>query len=576
MTGVFFVQKVILIGSPNVGKSVLFHRLTGQLVTISNYPGTTIELTKGICQFNSKKLEIVDTPGMYSLYPISKEEDVTKKLLNDAGMRWVVHVVDAKNLERMLPLTIQLIQLGFPVILAVNMLDEATKLGIIINLEKLASLLNIPVVGTVGTRDIGITELIKKIFANPYLQAKKNSVPQSIDYHQLHMLAEEARYLTKYVTTVGKPTTPWSLLDKVLLTPISGLPIALLILYLVFYKLVGQFGAGLLVDFLDQKAFQPILIPICEKLALLIPSQPLQQLLIGDFGIITLGIRYAFVIILPIIGVFFFVFSFLEDSGYLPRLAFLLDRSLKTIGLSGRGIIPLVLGLGCGTMATAVTRTLETERERKIATFLLALTIPCSAQLGLIITVLTVNPKAFLIWLVTISIVFLWSGTLLNQLYPGAKPVFYLELPPLRVPHLSNSLLKTLARMTWYFWEILPMFVLTSIAIWLGELAGIFPKIIAGIEYLVTIVGLPKETAVSFLLGFLRRDYGAAGIYDLQAVLTWQQLTIACTILTLFIPCLAQFTVIIRERGLLWASITLVSIIAIAFFVGLLLEWLII
>lgn len=570
------MEKVILIGNPNVGKSVLFSQLTGELVTIANYPGTTVQLTSGVCQFKNRKLEIIDTPGLYSLVPFSKEEMITKQLLEQDNFRWVLHVVDAKNLARMLPVTLQLIRHNYPVILVVNMLDEAAHLGIKLDLKQLSALLGIPVIGTVGTQGQGINEIIETIFSRPAKPKPKQRLPQTIDYEQLYQLAEEARYLSRYITTREQPITPWSTLDKILLTPITGLPIACFVLYLLFYKLVGQVGAGIIVDFLDERVFSQHLLPFCERLVLLVPWPAIQDLLIGEFGLITLAIRYACAIILPIIGVFFFVFSILEDTGYLPRLAFLLNRSLNKLGLSGQGIIPLVLGLGCGTMATAVTRTLETERERKIAIFLLALTIPCSAQLGLIMALLSTNTKALLIWFTTVLVIFLWSGTLLNLLLPGLRPTFSLELPPLRIPYFIVSLQKTIARMSWYFWEILPIFMITSICIWLAEQSGLFPKIIMFLESTVSILGLPKQLALPFLLGFLRRDYGAAGLYDLQELLNWQQLTIACTVLTLFIPCLAQFTVIVKETSLIWAFTTLLIIMAIGFFTGLTLQWLLV
>ena len=276
----------------------------------------------------------------------------------------------------------------------------------------------------------------------------------------------------------------------------------------------------------------------------------IQTLIAFDYGIITLGLRYAVAIILPIVATFFLAFSLLEDSGYLPRLALLVDRLFKKIGLNGRAVIPITLGFGCDTMATLVSRTLETKRERVIATLLLALAIPCSAQLGVIMALLSANPASLGIWAGFVILVFLLVGYLAAQLMPGEKPAFYMELPPLRLPKLSNILEKTLSRMQWYFLEIIPFFILASVLIWVGKITGLFDAIINAAAPLMYALGLPSEAAEIFLFGFFRRDYGAAGLYDLQnsGALNGVQLVVSAVTLTLFVPCIAQFAIMIKER----------------------------
>ena len=202
------------------------------------------------------------------------------------------------------------------------------------------------------------------------------------------------------------------------------------------------------------------------------PWQPLQDLIANDYGIVTLGIRYATAIVLPVVATFFLMFSLLEDSGYLPRLSLMLDRLFKSIGLSGRAVIPMVLGLGCDTMATLVTRTLETKRERLIATILLSLAIPCAAQWGVIVGLLAQKPTALIFWAGFITVIFLAAGYLLARLLPGKQGGFYMEIPPLRLPKLKNILTKTYVRVKWYFYEILPLFIWASVLIWLGRLTG--------------------------------------------------------------------------------------------------------
>lgn len=341
-------------------------------------------------------------------------------------------------------------------------------------------------------------------------------------------------------------------LSRLTMNPITGIPLLLLVLYYGLYQFVGVFGAGTVVDYLETEIFEAYVNPwINNVVAAYIPWRPVQDLLAMDYGIITLGIRYAIAIVLPIVGTFFIAFSIIEDTGYLPRLAMLVDRIFKGIGLSGRAVIPMTLGFGCDTMATMVSRTLETKRERVISTLLLALAIPCSAQLGVILALLSGNPKALIVWVAFVLMVFLLVGYLTAKLMPGEKPSFFMELPPLRLPKLGNVLTKTYTRMHWYFVEVLPLFILASVLIWFGKLTGLFDLVIAGIIPLVKLIGLPQETAQIFLFGFFRRDYGAAGLYDLQqtGVLNGVQLVVAAVTLTLFVPCIAQFIMMWKERG---------------------------
>jgi ferrous iron transport protein B len=337
------------------------------------------------------------------------------------------------------------------------------------------------------------------------------------------------------------------------MNPITGIPILLFVLYWGLYKFVGEFGAGTLVDFLESVVFEGYINPFVTKVVTaIVPWQVIQDLFVGEYGIITLGARYAVAIILPIVTVFFIVFSVIEDTGYLPRLAMLIDRIFKKIGLSGRAVIPMVLGFGCDTMATMVTRTLPTKRERIIATMLLALAVPCSAQLGVIIALLEGRKLAMLIWAGVISLVFLFIGYLTAKILPGERPTFYMEVPPLRLPKLSNVFVKTYTRVRWYLREILPLFVLASVFIWIGQITKLFDFLVNLLKGPVRLIGLPAEAAQIFLFGFFRRDYGVAGLYDLNktGILSGVQLVVACIALTLFLPCIAQLLMNIKERGI--------------------------
>lgn len=380
--------------------------------------------------------------------------------------------------------------------------------------------------------------------------------------HYVHPLAfiisqrrqeETSRIIATVMTFKERPRYSFrESLSRIMMNPFTGGPILLAVLYYGLYKFVGTFGARILVGFLEDNIFgnyiNPFMINLVTKH---IPFRILQDLLVGEFGVITLGLRYAAAIILPIVATFFFAFAIVEDTGYLPRLAMLVDQFFKKIGLSGRAVIPLVLGFGCDTMATVVTRTLPTKRERIIATLLLALAIPCSAQMGVILALLEGNSLGLAIWIGVIVLVFLLVGFLAAKIMPGKLPTFYMEIPPLRMPRFSNILRKTTSRLKWYFIEILPLFILASVFVWIGQITGIFNLFVRLLEFPMRWIGLPDKAAVAFLFGFFRRDYGAAGLYDLKKVglLSGKQLVIACTTLTLFLPCIAQLLMNIKERG---------------------------
>jgi ferrous iron transport protein B len=341
-------------------------------------------------------------------------------------------------------------------------------------------------------------------------------------------------------------------LSRMTMNPATGIPLLFLILYWGLYKFVGDFGAGTVVDFIEGNVFEEHINPFLVQIFTgVIPWKPVQDLIVGEYGVLTLGFRYAVALILPIVTFFFLVFSIMEDSGYLPRLAMLIDRTFKKIGLNGRAVIPMVLGFGCATMATMVTRTLQTKRERVISTILLALAVPCSAQLGVILALLEGKPAAMLIWAGVVALVFLFIGFLTARLMPGERPSFYMEVPPLRLPKLSNVLTKTYVRVKWYFKEIMPLFILASVFIWFGQITRLFDVIVNVLEKPVEMIGLPVEAATVFLFGFFRRDYGAAGLYDIskQGALNDVQLVVACIALTLFLPCIAQFLMNVKERG---------------------------
>lgn len=353
--------------------------------------------------------------------------------------------------------------------------------------------------------------------------------------------------------TANRRSSVAQFVGRLCMHPVFGLPILAAVLYFGLYQLVGVFAGSTVVGLLEENLFGELINPhVTAFVNRLIPFASIQQLLVGEYGVWTLGVTYAIALILPIVGFFFLVFAVLEDSGYLPRLAALVDRGFKAIGLNGRAVIPIVLGFGCDTMATIVTRILETRRERVIATFLLSLTIPCSAQLGVILTLMSQHPRALAAWSGVLALVFLLAGFLATRVTPGKPSAFYMEIPPMRLPSIGNVLAKTAARLQWYFFEVFPLFVVASVLIWIGQITHLFDLALRFATPITQWIGLPKETAVAFMFGFFRRDYGAAGLYSMQDTqqLTGNQLFVAAVVLTLFLPCIAQFLIIKKERGL--------------------------
>jgi len=374
----------------------------------------------------------------------------------------------------------------------------------------------------------------------------------------LYRITTARRRLSEYIVSkvveqsAPKPKTFSDRLSDWLIHPLWGSLFLLALLYFGFYQFVGVFAAGTLVEFLEDTIFGNYIIPPVERFFnWLIPWAWLRDLFVGDYGIFTLGIRYAIALLLPIVTAFFLVFSLVEDSGYFPRLALLIDRLFKGVGLSGKAVIPMVLGFGCDTMATLVTRILETRRERIIATLLLALAVPCSAQLGVMMATVSKVKGGILIWALFVLIVFLLVGFLTAKLFPGEPPRFFIEVVPLRLPRLENVLVKTWTRLQWYLLEVTPLFILASVLIWLGRITHLFDLVIAALSVPVQWIGLPKEIAKVILFGFFRRDYGAAGLLDMveKGTIDGIDLITTAIILTLFVPCIAQFLMMVREQG---------------------------
>lgn len=631
---------IALFGNPNVGKSVLFQRLTGRYVMVSNYPGTTVELSRGQARF-AAGAPVVDTPGIVTLLPRSEDEQVALSMLLEEPVRAIVQVGDAKNLRRSLLLSVQLAEMGVPMVLALNMMDEADARGIEIDFEALAAELDLPVAPTVATRGTGVEKLSAEIesarapeFRLDYpapieealaeaeallpealvdgralgllwlshdatseawiakrLDAEALGELQSIRSRAASAFSEPVsaviqRVHLKYVDSVvefavrgGERRVPGlgARLGRLTMHRFWAWPILAAVLYATYW-FVGVFGAGTLVGWFEGTLFGETINPrVTYWIESAIPIRLVSDFLVGEYGLWTMGMTYALALILPIVTTFFLVFSLLEDSGYLPRLSVVTNRLFSALGLNGKAALPMALGLGCVTMATMTTRILESKRERMLATLLLALAVPCSAQLGVVLGMLGgVSFTATLIWGAVVLGVLLTVGALAARLVPGERTPLLVELPPLRRPAISNVLVKTAARLEWYLKEVVPIFLAGTALLFVLDRTGALPALIEGAKPVVSSwLGLPAAASTAFLVGFLRRDFGATGLFVMQSngQLTAQQAVVAMVTITLFIPCVASIFMIARERGFRMAAGMTVLILPLAVLIGGCVHW---
>lgn len=566
------LPKIVLAGNPNVGKSAFFTAFTGTYAEVSNYPGTTVDVTHAHIDGNV----VIDTPGIYGIGSYNEEETVARDIIKKADM--VINVVSALSLDRDLFLTQQLIDMGFKTIMVLNQTDEAESRGIKIDIESLKTELGINIIPAVATKNIGINETRLELKSaqqghrikclQPVLENLPDSIIDMEESEEKTLIYSERRKrvneIVEKTVIIDRKNSISETLGGLLLNPMFGAIAAIIILYLM-YQIIGITVAGDTVDFLENgillKYYTPFITSLISKI---LPSGNIHQILVGEFGLLTMSVQYIVGVLLPLIAGFNIFMAILEDSGYLPRLAVLTDRFLSKIGLNGRAIIPIILGFGCITMATITTRILGTNRERTIATTILGLTIPCSAQLGIIVGLIAAagGLNAWIIYLVSIFSILALIGTVLNRLLPGESSHLLIDLPPLRLPQFKNIMSKTISK-TWHFLEeATPLFLLGSFLISVLQLSSglnVIEKILAPLT--VSILHLPKETAAIFIMGLIRRDFGAAGLAKMAgiggtvAVLSHLQILVCLVVLTLFVPCIASVVIMFKERGVKEASL---------------------
>ena len=648
-------KTVLLVGNPNVGKSVLFRNLTQRYVTVSNFPGTTVEIARARAAFNGRDVEVVDTPGINDISPRAEDARVTREMIDGNPDATLVQVADAKNLRRALLLTLQLAELGRPMVLVLNMMDELEQRGGRIDTTRLARLIGVPVVTAVALRNRGTQAVIDVLTgaaearpSRPLLQDQLR-VPgasgagalsgdreegQRSDYERNRSRLALINEILARTYSLERPKHAafgvrlgfWAM------HPIKGLGLLALALVTVFW-FVGLFGAGTLVDLFETGLFKERVNPAAIRVvdAVLpfphthatedleatigLPITPVREVtlgtiaktavvpdyrlaegvdlsagqsvmrfvhdgLVGEYGLLTMALSYALAIVLPIVTTFFLLFSILEDSGYLPRMSIMVNRVFRFMGLNGKAVLPMILGLGCDTMATMTTRVLETRKERIVTTMLLALAVPCSAQLGVLLAMMAaLSPGGAITWVALIVAVIFLVGWLTARVFGGEDAGdFILEIPPMRRPQLGNVAIKTFSRLNWYLREVIPLFMIGTAALFLLDHFGALAAIAHWGEPLVTgWLGLPAKMSNAFLVGFMRRDFGA--VYLLQAatgpspLLSPLQILVAMVTITLFMPCIANFLMIAKEHSWKVACAMAAFIFPFAFFVGGMVHW---
>lgn len=591
-------KRIVLAGNPNSGKSVMFNAITGMYVDVSNYPGTTLEITHA--QYGSDSI-LIDTPGVYGISSFNDEERIARDIILSADI--VVNIVNAVFLERDLFLTQQVIDTGVPVVVALNMIDEARNQGLAIDIDVLSKFLGVKVVPTVAVTKFGLPELEKNILnatpgrITPGIESALADMTQKTGLQGDALLILEGdqtvaerhgiqpgefqdefyrarrdhvnRILSQTVKSKSSGSTLAAKLSNLMMNPVTGIPILAAALWLM-YQGIGVVIAQHVVGYLEGTIMEGYYAPFVKSLVEqgITRDTALWNVLAGDFGLLTMPVVYLIGLLMPLVAGFYFFLAIFEDCGYLPRIAALVDRVMTGIGLNGRAIIPMILGFGCVTMAIVVTRLLGSERERRIAIFLLGLTIPCSAQLGVIAGMLAaLGPKFLLIYMLVIFSVLAVTGTLLNSLLPGKSSDLLIDLPPLRIPRSENVLKKTAVKSYAFLLEAAPLFILGALIISILQISGgllILQDAIAPL--VVSWLGLPKEAATVFIMGIIRRDFGAAGLASIG--MTEMQALVALITLTLFVPCIAAIMVLFKERSKSEAAMMWFGSLVIAFLVG--------
>jgi len=542
-------MKILLMGNPNVGKSVVFSRLTGIRVIASNYPGTTVGFTQGLMKIGEENVNIIDVPGVYSLEAACEAEEIALLIL-ETGDR-IINVVNATNLERNLYLTLQLLEKKIPVVVALNMWDDAQHRGIHIDLEKLRKLLGVPVIPTVALTGQGIKELVENI---PGAVSPAKSIRNNDErWAEVGRIIELVQHISHRHHTVLERLADASV------KPFTGAVLAAAVLTCAF--LVIHFIGESIIDHILDPFFKTYWTPVVWRISSFLGGVGvLHDIVIGhiagseinfieSFGLLTSGLYIPLAMVLPYILSFYLMLGLLEDTGYLPRLAVLMDTIMHRLGLHGYAIIPTLLGFGCKVPAVLSTRILESKRERFIAATLISIAVPCAALQAMIFGlvgreggqyVAVVYGTLFSVWIIV--------GMILNRMVKGFSPELLIEIPPYRLPAWRVVLQKLWMRVRGFLIEAIPIILGAVLVINLMHALGVFSAVTSFTSPVITgILGLPSEAVTGLIVGLLRKDVALGMLSTLG--MSAKQLVISSVVLAMFFPCIAVFVVFVQEIG---------------------------
>jgi len=545
------MMRILLIGNPNVGKSALFSRLTGTRIIASNYPGTTVGFTKGYLKLGKQQVELIDVPGSYTLEPVSKAEEVAVEMLKEGDL--VINVIDATNLERNLNLTLQLLERHIPVIVALNMWDDTRHRGVNIDVAKLEELLGVPVICTSGITGQGIKELVERLSearvpknARIYATSDERWLKVGDIVSQVQSLSHRHHRWYEHLADASSHR-------------VGGIFLAVLTLFATFW-FVRFVGEGI-INHVAGPLFERLWTPVLAKLSIVLGTEGFwHDVLIGkliggeidyfqSFGLLSTGLYIPLAAVLPYIVAFYLVLGILEDIGYLPRLAVLMDTIMHRLGLHGFAIIPTILGFGCNVPGIMATRILESRKQRFIAATLISIAVPCAALQAMIIGlvgeqgigyVAMVYGSLFISWIII--------GLILNRAVRGFNPELLVEIPPYRLPPWRVIGEKLWLRVSGFIKEALPIVIGAVLVVNILYILGVFNAITDITAPVLTgLWGLPKETITALAVGFLRKDVAMGMLTPLA--LTAKQLVISSTVLAMLFPCVATFVILARELG---------------------------
>lgn len=542
-------MRILLMGNPNVGKSVIFSRLTGVHVISSNYPGTTVGYTKGSMKLGDREVEVVDVPGTYTLEPTCEAEEIALRMLETGDV--VINVVDATNLERNLYLTLQLLEKKVPMVVALNLWDDTKHRGIAIDLDRMREMLGVPVIPTVAVGGEGIKPLVESI-----AEARSPGSPARSSEERWkavgNIIDQAQRVSHRHHTWLER-------LADASIQPLSGGIIALAVLAgtFVLVRLISESFISYVLDPLFDNLWAPVVLRLSGWLG---GGGLLHDIVIGQvsggeidfvssFGLLTSGLYVSVAMVLPYVISFYLVLGLLEDIGYLPRLAVLLDTVMHRLGLHGFAIIPTLLGFGCNVPGVLATRVLESKRERFIAATLISIAIPCASLQAMIFGLVGERGARYVAMVYgTLLVVWFLLGFILRRAVKGFIPELLIEIPPYRLPSWRSVLQKLWMRVRGFVLEAVPIILLAVLAINILYSVGIFDAIADAAAPVVTsVLGLPREAVSALVIGFLRKDVALGMMAPLD--LTDHQLVIGSVVLAMFFPCIATFAVLAKELG---------------------------